>query len=305
MERDIPGQTATADAAGLPLAGVRVLVTRRPDRSTSLSRALRAAGADVSFLPLVDFERAVDDGAMSRAVRSLAAGRFAWLVVTSATTVDALAGTAEYAGTTLAAAVPARTRVAAVGAGTAAALKRAGVPVALVPAQQSAAGLLAEWPGELDHAAELLLPQADIAAGTLQEGLPDRGYRVHNVVAYRTVPYPAEPRWALYPPVATGEGLLTPAATLTELKAGRIGAVVAASPSQVRRLLELHLPLQHTALVVIGQATGAEANKHGLPVAATAAEPRPAGVTAAVEQAVRRGMPVPLQGGRPEHDVEL
>lgn len=291
MEQQAPEEAGTA--AQPSLAGVRVLLTRRPDRSTALSRTLQEAGASTRFLPLIDFERAADAAALPQAVREMARGRYDWLVITSATTVDALAGAAAQAGTTLAAAVPDGTRVAVVGAGTAAALKQAGVDAALVPAQQSAAGLLAEWPagpGAQGHAA-VLLPQADIASGTLRDGLQAKGLDVHCIGAYCTVPYPADPMLALYPAVFPSEGLLTPEVARAELATGRIDAMVAASPSQVRRLAELQIPLDSCSLVVIGPATDAEARERGLPVAATAANPHPRSVAAAVERAVHGAEP--------------
>lgn len=283
MERQVPGHAGTVAAAQLALAGLRVLLTRRPDRSARLARVLEEAGADVRFLPLIDFEQPSDSGDLLRALRELSDGRFSWLVITSTTTVDALAGAALDAGTTLAAALPAHTRVAAVGSGTAGALKRAGVDADLVPALQSAAGMLAEWPeAGSDGLGAVLLPQADSAASTLRVGLQTLGLDVRCVTAYRTVPYPADRTRALYGPVSPGGGLLAPEAAGAQLAAGRIAAVLAASPSQVRRLVELELPLDRCALVAIGPSTDHEARRLGLAVAAVAEDPGAQGVAAAV-----------------------
>lgn len=279
-------------AAQPALAGVRVLLTRRPDRSARLAGVLEEAGAGVRFLPLIDFEQPSDRGELLRVIRELSEGRFNWLVITSATTVDALAGAARDAGTTLAAAVPARTRIAAVGSGTATALRRADVDAELVPARQSAAGLLAEWPEARGNGLDaVLLPQADIAAPALREGLQALGLDVRCVTAYRTVPYPADRDRALYAPVSPGGGLLAPEAAGAELASGRIAAVLAASPSQVRRLVELELPLDRCALVAIGPSTDHEARRLGLAVAAVAEDPGAQSVAAAVGRAVRSQNP--------------
>lgn len=292
MERQVPGQAGTVAAAQPALAGVRVLLARRPDRSAKLAGVLEEAGADVRFLPLIDFEQPTDSGDLLRVIRDLSDGHFNWLVVTSATTVDALAGAALDAGTTLSAAVPAHTRIAVVGSGTATALKRAGVDVDLVPGQQSAAGLLAEWPeAGPDGGGAVLLPQADIAASTLREGLQAMGLDVHCVTAYRTVPYPADRDRALYAPVTADGGLLEPEAASSELAAGRIAALLAASPSQVRRMVDLKLPLDRCALVAIGPSTDDEARRLGLAVAAVAEDPGAQSVAAAVERAVQSQNP--------------
>ncbi|MEE2521326.1 uroporphyrinogen-III synthase [Pseudarthrobacter sp. J75] len=287
MERQEIVRARRERASGPSLAGVRLLVTRRPDRSAALRGVLEEAGAAVAFLPLIDFERAPDAAVLSRGLTGLAEGQYAWLVVTSPTTVDALADACGREQTALRECIPAHTRVAAVGAGTAAALKRAGVPVHLVPARQSASGLLAEWPGHpAAGAAGILLPQADIAGETLHTGLKKRRWDVHQVVAYRTVPYPADPATALYEAVAADGGVLSPDAARSEVAAGRINAIVAASPSQVRRLVELAVSLDGCPLVAIGPASHAEALELGLTVAAVAADPGPRSVAAAVEHAV-------------------
>ncbi|MBO9704437.1 MAG: hypothetical protein J7474_02825, partial [Arthrobacter sp.] len=47
------------DPERLPLAGRTVLLTRSPDRATSMNQALKVHGALPALLPLIDFE-AVD-----------------------------------------------------------------------------------------------------------------------------------------------------------------------------------------------------------------------------------------------------
>jgi len=116
------------------------------------------------------------------------------------------------------------------------------------------------------------------------------------VTAYRTVDYPAaaERRLAI-PPEDAGPGrgtpsysLLAPEAAAAEIAAGRIQAVVAASPSAVRRIHALS-PLYGCRLVAIGRSTAEQAAALGLPVAAIAGEPTPQGLVAAVETALGAG----------------
>ena len=70
------------------------------------------------------------------------------------------------------------------------------------------------------------------------------------------------------------------------MRAGAIGAVVLASGSAARRVAETMAPLPDSCLVIaIGQPTRDEAQRLGLPVAATAQQPTPAGIVAALAAA--------------------
>ncbi|MFD5276738.1 uroporphyrinogen-III synthase [Pseudarthrobacter sp. NPDC058362] len=283
-------QPPGGSAPGAALNGARVLITRSPERAAPVAAALAAAGATPLLLPLIDFERAADQHALDVACDALSAGAYGWLVISSATTVHALAGKARERGLALRQLVPAGTRIAAVGPATRRELEAEGLQAHLVPAGgQSAAGLLEVWPG----GGTVLLPQADIAAPLLAEGLSAAGSSVTAVTAYHTVEYPAaaERRLAVGPEArAGGEGppsyvLLTPEGARTELAAGRVDAALAASPSAVRRLAEL-LPDGACRLVVIGRSTAEQAAALDLRVAEVAAEPTPAGLVAAVTRAL-------------------
>ena len=280
-------------AGGRPLEGCRVLVTRSPERSGPLAEALRLAGAVPLLLPLTAAERAPDQDAFGDAFEALGAGRFEWLVVSSATTVLALQEQAAEHGVQLRNWLPAGTRVAAVGPASRKALEAAGIAVHFEPQREhSAAGIVDGWPG---GSAAVLLPQADIAAPALARGLEAKGARVHTVVAYATVDFPAEPGRHLGAKIPSGAGdggtaaalpLLTPAEAKAEVDDGVLAAVVAASPSAVRRIAAALAPLGSCRLVAIGPATAAEAETHGLPVAATAREATPEGLVAAVVRAI-------------------
>lgn len=272
------------------LAGARVLVTRSPERSGALVEALERAGATTVLMPLIDFERAPDQHALDVACDALAAGAFDWLVVSSATSVHVLLEKAAERGLGMGQLVPAATRIAAIGPATRRLLESRGLAVALAPAgEQSAAGLLDVWPG----GGRILLPQADIAAAALADGLRATGSDVTAVTAYRTVDYPAaaERRLAMQPEDGDASGhpasyaLLTPEAAAADIAEGRIAAVIAASPSAVRRLSAL-APHPASRLVVIGRSTADQAAALGLDVAAVAEEPTPEGLVAAVAKAL-------------------
>ncbi|WP_066292856.1 uroporphyrinogen-III synthase [Arthrobacter sp. B6] len=307
------GQESSFPQDRRPLSHARVLITRSPERSLTLIAALEQAGAEALLLPLIDFERAADQHSLDVACDALAAGAFDWLVVSSATTVHVLADKAAERGMRLSDWLPASTRVAAIGQASRGLLESAGVPVALTPAAaQSAAGLLEVWPA---GAGRVLLPQADIAAPRLADGLAASGAAVTVVTAYRTVDYPAdaERRLAVEPlgqdtaengparPAGAppSYALLTAEGARDDIAAGRLHAVVAASPSAVRRIGSDLSPLHDCRLIAIGRSTADEAAALGLEVAAVAAEPTPAGIVAAVREALDS----PTQPGPPVKDT--
>ena len=76
--------------------------------------------------------------------------------------------------------------------------------------------------------------------------------------------------------------VLTVAEAKAEIGAGRLHAVVAASPSAARRIHADLAPLGNCRFVAIGRSTAAEAASLGLTVAAVAQEPTASGLVAAV-----------------------
>jgi uroporphyrinogen-III synthase len=80
--------------------------------------------------------------------------------------------------------------------------------------------------------------------------------------------------------------VLTPDQAKAEIGAGRLDAVVAASPSAARRIHGGLAPLGYCRFVAIGRSTAAEAESLGLTVAATAEEPTASGLVAAVIRAL-------------------
>lgn len=285
---------------GSPLAGRRVLLTRSPDRAGAMVRALADAGAVPLLLPVIDFERAADQAVLSAALDRLTAGEYGWLVISSITTVRALKEVAAARGARLADLVPPGVRVATIGPSSRRILEGEGLRVDLAPTdKQSAEGLVEQWAyaddagsagGDGAGITRVLLPQSDLAAPTLADGLDERGWSVDTVTAYRTVDYPADPALRLVASLALGEaaGQEAPAVVLhpddanAELAAGRLDAVVAASPSAARRIQAVLAPLEATRLIAIGEPTAAELARLGMPAAATAVTPTPEGIVEAV-----------------------
>ena len=112
----------------------------------------------------------------------------------------------------------------------------------------------------------ICLPQSQLAAPTLAQGLSQLGWQVDAVAAYTTVPLPQ-----------------LPAHLKTQWQAGAWDAVVVTAGSSAQALLQLlGPPPKKTAVVSIGQSTSARCRELGLRVDATAATPRAEHITQAI-----------------------
>ncbi|MDT0309637.1 uroporphyrinogen-III synthase [Streptomyces sp. DSM 44917] len=259
-ERSAPAQREQlAWFESKPLFGWKVLVPRTKEQAASLSEQLRSYGAVPSEVPTIAVEPPRTPQQMDRAVKGLVTGRYEWIAFTSVNAVRAIREKFEEYG--LDARAFAGIKVAAVGEQTARALKRFGVRPDLVPSgEQSAAGLLEDWPPYdpvFDPIDRVFLPRADIATETLVAGLVELGWEVDDVTAYRTV--------RASPP---------PAATREAIKGGGFDAVLFTSSSTVRNLVGIAgKPHNVTVIACIGPATARTAQEHGLRVDVMAPEP--------------------------------
>ncbi len=228
-----------------PLSGRSVVVTRAPAQAGALAAGLRQAGARVLELPVIEIVDAPEERAgLERAAG--APGEYRWLVLTSANAVGhfmPLVGDLRRL---------APCRIATVGRATAAALGAHGLLADLVPERSSAEGLVEAMPAAEDGG-RVLFVKAAAAGETLAAGLAAKGWRVDEVVAYRTIEA-APPR--------------------AEIAAELAGAdvVAFASPSAVRAYLHLRdtdgrrlsVP---PVVVCIGSTTAMAARMAGLSVA--------------------------------------
>lgn len=230
---------------GGPLVGTSVVVTRPRIQATGLAELLTALGASVVELPVIAVEAPADGGAaLSAAAEGLVGGEYAWAAVTSVNAarrlVGALGGRA----------VPAPVRWAAVGPGTAGALVDAGITPALVPGEAVATALADAFPQGDGHGA-VLFPRAEVVEADLAARLRAKGWRVDEVVAYRTV-----------------DGHPTPTALAA---ARRADAITFTSSSTVRSTMAVLTPDQVPPVVAtIGPVTSASARAAGLEVAVEA-----------------------------------
>ena len=112
----------------------------------------------------------------------------------------------------------------------------------------------------------ICLPQSQLAAPTLAQGLSQLGWQVDAVATYTTVPLPQ-----------------LPAHLKTQWQAGAWDAVVVTAGSSAQALLQLlGPPPEKTAVVSIGQSTTARCRELGLRVDATVARPRAEHITQAI-----------------------
>jgi len=221
----------------LPLNGWRVLVPRGGPWGDDVSARLRAQGAEPLIAPLIDFIGPEHPAAVTDAMQRLEAAEFDWLVVTSATTVEAI-GTPR---------PPATVRVASVGDATTRALEEAGFRVDFQPiADASARALVDEWPAD---GARVLVPQSALADATLVDGLRARGCHITAVTAYRTVPVTAD------------------AAVVEAVRAGEVRAMLVTSGSVARQVAEQFGAIPPgTIIACIGPRTAEDARAVGLRV---------------------------------------
>lgn len=112
----------------------------------------------------------------------------------------------------------------------------------------------------------ICLPQSQLAAPTLAQGLSQLGWQVDAVATYTTAPLTQ-----------------LPAHLKTQWQAGAWDAVVVTAGSSAQALLQLlGPPPEKTAVVSIGQSTSARCRELGLRVDATAATPRAEHITQAI-----------------------
>ena len=242
-----------------PLFGWRVLLPRTKEQAGDLAARLRTYGATPEEVPTISVEAPRNPQQMDKAVRGLVEGRYEWVGFTSVNAVRAVREKFDEYG--LDARAFSGLKVAAVGEATAAAIAGWGIRPDLLPSgEQSAAGLLADWPPFdelLDPIDRVFLPRADIATETLVAGLLDLGWEVDDVTAYRTVR-------AAPPPAPTREAI----------KSGKFDAVVFTSSSTVRNLVGIAgKPHPSTIIACIGPATAKTAQEHGLRVDVLAESP--------------------------------
>jgi len=258
----------SAPEAHLPLAGVRVVVTRAAHQAEGTVRAFRKAGADVDLLPLLELTPPDDPEPLASALASLE--DYAWIVFTSANAVERVL---DASGT----AWPPGLRVASLGAATSDALRSLGFEPDLEATGARAEGVAAALGPHVSAGARVLLPQAADARPVLERELARAGARVNRVVAY-----------AKRTPPAAHERAAEIFGTAT------VGWVTFTSPSIAHAFADLwdaEWPAHRRGLLAasIGPVTSAALRELGVEPSAEAASPSDEELVAAVTRAVASG----------------
>jgi uroporphyrinogen-III synthase len=148
-----------------------VVLTRAHGDNVDLAQRFARAGARTIELPCVGVEPLADRRVLDAALARLRSDD--WLVVTSRYGADAVTAGA-----------PVRAGIAAIGPSTAARLRERGTGPEFVPSAARGEVLARELPRRVG---EVLLARSDRALADLPRGLRARGFRVREVVAYRTI----------------------------------------------------------------------------------------------------------------------
>jgi uroporphyrinogen-III synthase len=244
------------------LAGRTILVTRPAEHAAPLVRALERRGARVLVAPTIRLVPA-RSAALTAALRELAAGRFDWITLTSAATVDVLRDR-------LGSPREVRARVAVIGDGTASTFRRwARRNPDLRPSTFTTSALARAFPR---GSGRVLCARADIAPEGLEAALARKGWDAVRVDAYRTVLATTLPRRAR-----------------DALRSGQVDAVTFTSASTVRGFVRALGGAKGAWNVIsIGPVTSAAATEAGLRPAAVAEPHTVDGLVAALERALRR-----------------
>jgi len=259
------GEVAGLDLAWYdrrPLSGRSVVVTRARSQASALSARLRDLGARPVEVPTIAIVDPADGGAgLTAAAAGIPAGRYDWVVLTSANAVPRLCGLLAdgraWAGV----------RVAAIGPGTAEALAGYRLVADLVPAgyvaEELLAGLLGAPAPAHGAAPRALIARAAVARDVLPDGLRAAGWDVEVVEAYRSV---------------------TPEVAATALDAaGGADAICFTSSSTVTNYLAVAGRHRVPPVVAcIGPVTAATARDAGLEVSVVASEYTIPGLVAAL-----------------------
>ncbi len=242
------------------LAGRTIVVTRPAEQAEPLVRELERRGARVLVAPTIRLAPA-RSAALTAALKELAAGRFDWITLTSAATVEMLSDR-------LVSPRDVRAKVAVIGDGTAAAFRRwSRREPELQPATFTTSALARAFPR---GSGRVLCARADIAPEGLEEALARKGWEPVRVDAYRTVFATSLPR-----------------ETRDALGRGDVDAVTFTSASTVRGFVNaLGAARGHPKVVCIGPVTATAARDAGLRPTAVARPHSLDGLVEALERAL-------------------
>jgi uroporphyrinogen-III synthase len=159
---------------------MKVLITRPRAQSESFADALRVAGFEPIFFPVIEIRPIENNVALVQALNKL--NFYEWVVFTSVNAVEVVWNQLVQ-GESQRASLP---RVAAIGPKTAKALQRRGINPDFIPDEYVAESIL---PGLGDLRDKwVLLPRAEMARKALPEAISKAGGIAHEIAVYQTLP---------------------------------------------------------------------------------------------------------------------
>lgn len=261
------------------LAGLRVALPRLKS-DDAIAAALKTGGARVDTFALTQ-TIPIESEQLEQMRQRLASGYYAWVVLSSWRAAQAVLPQLNTLALAPASApaphspTSAPTRLAVVGQSTAEWVNSHCALKPTLVGAGSAAKLLEVFPtpptattaaASTATTPTICLPQSQLAAPTLAQGLSQLGWQVDAVATYTTAPLTQ-----------------LPAHLKTQWQAGAWDAVVVTAGSSAQALLQLlGPPPKKTAVVSIGKSTTARCRELGLRVDATAATPRAEHITQAI-----------------------
>jgi uroporphyrinogen III methyltransferase/synthase len=166
-----------------PLFGRRILVTRPRDQAAEMVELIESLGAEAVEAPMIRVIPPEDYGPLDTACAE--AGRFDWIVFSSANAVDAFMERLQASPLDLRALGGAK--LCAVGPATTERLGKYGLKVDLVPEEYGADAIAHAFSASSRLAGlEVLIPRADIGREVVGDELRRQGANVTEVIAYRT-----------------------------------------------------------------------------------------------------------------------
>ncbi len=253
----------------MTLGGRTILVTRRHEQAGAMVREIEARGALAVVIPMIVTEPPRVWMECDAAIGRL--GTYDMLLFTSANAVEGFVGRARTLGVS-----PdslSRLPSAAVGEATAAALRECGLR-ASVNSGEFTGSSMAQALGRSLSGKRVLIPQGNIARGTLSRSLRENGAVVDTVTVYVT----SKPEEAMR------------GSFVRRVLSGEFDVVTFASPSAAAnfgslfRAEELAAVPEHARIAVIGPTTADAVRELGLTADIVARESTARGLVAAIEE---------------------
>lgn len=250
-----------------PLAGRRIVVTRRREQSSQLVELLEEAGAEVVLLPTIAVDGLPAGPEAAEVLVRLT--EFDWVVFTSHNGVEQFVG---MSGIGRGVPAPTGLRVAAVGPATDESLRAAGLRTDFRSRGETAAALAEELP--VEPGTKVLYPCAERHGSELEEILSRRGAQVVCLPVYRTTPLPIGEEGLRELSRGVDWVLFTSGSTLD----GFLSSFEGSTPSR-------HPGLRQARYACIGPSTARAAEERGLGTVVVAKEHTASGLVSAVIRA--------------------